>query len=68
MGAVTEQFSSGEASVRAFLAGADILLMPYDYPEAFEAVLAAVERGEITQERLDASVLRILRMKEAFVR
>ncbi|MBR2287373.1 MAG: glycoside hydrolase, partial [Clostridia bacterium] len=68
MGAVTEQFSSGEASVRAFLAGADILLMPYDYPEAFEAVLAAVERGEITQERLDASVLRILRMKEAFDR
>ena len=55
--------SPGEAAVRAILAGADIVLMPADYEEAFDAVLAAIERGEISMERLEQSLRRILRMK-----
>ena len=64
MGAITERYASGESAVLAFAAGADLLLMPQDYAEAFDAVLSAVERGEISQQRLDESVLRILRAKE----
>ena len=52
-----------ESSVRAVLAGADILLMPADVPAAISAVTAAVERGEIPAARIDASVRRILELK-----
>jgi beta-glucosidase-like glycosyl hydrolase len=37
--------------------------MPSDYEEAFDAVLAAAESGEIPTERLEQSLRRILRMK-----
>ncbi len=52
-----------ESSVRAVVAGTDILLMPADVPTAIAAVVAAVERGEIPRERIDASVRRILELK-----
>ena len=52
-----------ESAVRAILAGTDILLMPPDIPAAIAAVVAAVERGEITRARIDASVRRILALK-----
>ena len=63
MKAVTSLYGPGEAAVRAIEAGADIVLMPADYEEAFEAVLAAVESGEISEERLEQSLRHILRMK-----
>jgi len=52
-----------ESSVRAVLAGNDVLLMPADIPAAIAAVTAAVERGEIPAARIDASVRRILEAK-----
>ena len=52
-----------EAGVRAFLAGADLLLQPADPRSAIEAMLRAVERGEITPERLDRSVRKVLDAK-----
>ena len=64
MGAVAENYPAGEAAVLAFEAGADLLLMPWDYEAAFSAVLDAVNSGAISQERLDESVLRILQLKE----
>jgi len=64
MDAITQYWNSGEAAVKAFNAGVDILLMPWDYTEAFEAVLAAVESGEISETRLNESVMRILAMKQ----
>ena len=63
MRAIPDVYDSGEAAVKAILAGADIVLMPADYPEAFDAVLTAVESGEISAERLEESLRRILRMK-----
>ena len=66
MKAVTARFSPGEAAVLAFQAGNDVLLMPERLPEAFEAVLLAVESGHVSEERLDESVLRILRFKQRF--
>ena len=63
MNAVTDEYTSGEAAVRSILAGADIILMPYDYREAFDAVLDAVRSGVISEDRLNESVLRILEVK-----
>ena len=63
MGAVSGSYGPGEAAVLAIQAGADILLMPADYEKAFDAVLAAVEGGEISMERLNESVRRILQMR-----
>jgi beta-N-acetylhexosaminidase len=54
-----------EAAVRAFLAGADLLLQPADPRAAIDAMTAAVDRGEITEERLDRSVRRVLEAKRA---
>lgn len=53
----------GRVAVDAFNAGNDVLTMPADLDVSYRAMLAAVETGEISQERLDASVLKILRAK-----
>jgi beta-N-acetylhexosaminidase len=63
MGGITVRFAPGDAAVRAFLAGADALLMPPVPDAAYEALLAAVQSGQISQERLDSSVRRILQAK-----
>lgn len=63
MKAITDQYSSSEASLKAFQAGADILLMPENFEEAYESILKAVKNGTISKERLDASVRRILEVK-----
>ncbi|MFI6743404.1 glycoside hydrolase family 3 protein [Nonomuraea sp. NPDC050451] len=49
--------------VEAFQAGADLLMRPSNFPRAYDAVLRAVESGEILEDRLHESVLRILRVK-----
>jgi beta-N-acetylhexosaminidase len=63
MGGITVRFAPGEAAVRAFLAGADALLMPPVPDAAYEAVVAAVKSGRISEDRLDASVRRLLQAK-----
>ena len=63
MGAISQHYTSAEAAVKCIEAGADILLMPQSLPEAFEAVVAAVEDGTIPQARIDESVRRILTLK-----
>ncbi len=63
MGAIREKYSSSEACVKCIQAGVDILLMPYDYFEAFDGVLQAVEDGTIPESRIDESVYRILKFK-----
>ena len=64
MKAIRNHYSSSEAAVMAFDAGNDILLMPYDFFEAFEGVLNAVKSGRISEERLNESVMRILTLKQ----
>lgn len=63
MGAISANYSSGEAAVMAIEAGVDMLLMPADFHSAYEAVLGAVREGRISEERINESVLRIIRMK-----
>jgi beta-N-acetylhexosaminidase len=63
MGGITVRYAPGEAAIRAFLAGSDALLMPPVPDAAYQAVLAAVKSGRIPQDRLDASLRRILQAK-----
>ena len=63
MGAVTAQYSSAEAAVLALEAGCDMLLMPEDFDAAYDGVTAAVRSGRISEERIDESVRRILKLK-----
>ena len=64
MGAVKDNYTSAEAAVMAIDAGCDILLMPYDYREAFDGVIEAVKSGRLTEKRIDESVARIMKLKE----
>jgi len=57
------KWSPGRAAVDAFKAGNDVLTMPADLGASVRAMLTAVRTGEISQERLDASVLKILKAK-----
>ncbi len=63
MGGITVRYAPGDAAVRAVLAGADALLMPPVPDAAYESLLAAVQSGQISRDRLDASVRRILLAK-----
>lgn len=63
MGAISEAYSSSEAAVKAIRAGVDIILMPVDFKQAYEGVLGAVENGELTEERIDESLYRIIELK-----
>lgn len=63
MGAISQEYNSKEASVMALKAGVDLVLMPTDFEEAYQGVLSAIEEGELTEERIDESVRRVLRLK-----
>lgn len=63
MGAISSGFSQEEAAVRAIEAGCDIILCPGNYYKAYDAIMEAVKSGRITEERIDESLLRILRLK-----
>lgn len=64
MGAIANYYSSAEAAVSAVEAGADILLMPRSFEEAYNGIKNAVYDGRISEERIDESVMRILRVKK----
>ena len=66
MDAITAAYTPGEAAVLAIRAGCDVLLMPNSLPEAYAAVLDAVQNGTISKARLDKSVNKILYYKEVY--
>jgi beta-N-acetylhexosaminidase len=63
MGAIVAKYGAGEAAVRAFEAGSDLLLMPADPDSAIASMLVALQTGRLTPQRLDASVRRVLEIK-----
>lgn len=66
MGAITDYYTPAEAAVAALKAGCDIPLMPERLDEAYQGVLSAVQVGELTEERLDESLTRILTAKQEY--
>ena len=68
MAAVKDTYGIVEASIMAIEAGADIVLVSHTEKlqnDAFEALVAAVRSGRITEERIDESLARIQKAKEA---
>lgn len=67
MAGLTHLFASniGRAAVEAFKAGNDLLLIPADLGASYDAMIKAIQSGEISRERLDQSVLKILKIKGA---
>src|SRR2546421_1088275 len=63
MGAIVTEYGAGEAAVRAFEAGSDLILMPADPDSAIASMLAALQSGRVSTSRLDTSVRRVLEIK-----
>ncbi len=65
MAGLTHLFANdiGRAAVEAFKAGNDLLIIPADLGASYDSMVKAVRSGEISQARLDHSVLKILKIK-----
>jgi beta-N-acetylhexosaminidase len=63
MAGITNAFSPEDAALRAILAGVDQVLLPPEPARVAEFLVGAVREGKIPQERIDASVRRILEAK-----
>jgi beta-N-acetylhexosaminidase len=66
MAGVVAQFGAFEAAKRAVAAGNDILLMPSDIRGTIDAVISGIAEGRYSEERLNASVRRVLLLKAQF--
>ena len=63
MGAIANYYSAADAAVQSIEAGADMILMPSDFKAAYQGVLDAVQKGKISEERIDESLRRIIVLK-----
>ncbi len=63
MNAVAKKFPAGELDLRAFKAGNDIMLFSQDVPNGKALIKSALEKGEISENRLAESVKKILKSK-----
>lgn len=69
MGAISNYYDFGEAVVKTVEAGTDIVLVCHTYErqeEAYDALVEAVRKGKISEERIDESVFRILKLKKKY--
>lgn len=61
--AITRNYKHAEAAIMAIKAGADMIVAPADFKKAYAGVVAAVNEGEISEDRLNESLYRILMLK-----
>ncbi len=66
MKAISANYTSADAAVRAINAGADIILMPDNLQEAAQGINDALYDGRLTYARLNESLRRILTAKENY--
>ena len=64
MAGITAHYSREKIILGAINAGVDVLLCPGDVPGVMGIIRRAVEDGRLSEERIDESVTRILRMKQ----
>lgn len=67
MHAISKVYGVAEGAVRAIEAGADLILVSHTLSEqvaAIEAMLAAVKSGRISEAQIDASVHRVIALKQ----
>jgi beta-N-acetylhexosaminidase len=63
MEGIGKGYSAEQSSVLAVQAGAEILLKPSDATRAINALVAAVDRGEISRSRIDSAARHMLELK-----
>ena len=66
MKAIADGFGISEGAIMSIKAGSDIVLVSHSInkqKQAIEMVIEAVRKGEISEERINQSVLRILKLK-----
>lgn len=63
MQGIGQGYGVESSAILSVKAGSDILLMPTDTKRAIDAVVAAVERGELSRARIDSSARRVLEWK-----
>jgi len=66
MGAIVHNYNIGEVAVKSIKAGSDIILVCYDYPKqeaVIKAIQKAAESGDISMERIEQSVYKVLTLK-----
>ncbi len=63
MGAITNYYTSAQAAIAAIQAGNDLILMPENFEEAYQGVIEAVENGEISIDRIETSLRKIIKTK-----
>lgn len=69
MGAIVKNYNIGEVAVKSIKAGSDIVLVCHDYLKeeaVIKAIQQAVESGEISMDRLEQSVYRVLTLKTKY--
>jgi len=69
MGAIVKNYNIGEAAVKSVKAGADIVLVCHGYDNevgVINAVKNAISKGDISSQRIDESVYRILSLKQKY--
>ncbi|QCJ44577.1 beta-N-acetylhexosaminidase [Bacillus sp. S3] len=69
MGAITEHFDIGKASVESVKAGSDIILVGHDYNNVVKIISSlktAVQNGEISEQRVNESIKRIIQLKRNY--
>lgn len=63
MKAITNNYSSEDAVIKALKSGADIVLMPSNFSNAYNGLLNEVKNGKIKESFIDKKVKRILKTK-----
>jgi B-glycosidase len=63
MNAVAKKYPAGELDLREFKAGNDVLLFSQDVPTGKKLIKEAIQKGEISEKRLEESVKKILKTK-----
>ena len=69
MGAIVNNYDIGDAAVRSVNAGSDIILAAHGYDNALivlEGLKQAAKSGYISEERINKSVYRILKLKHKY--
>ncbi len=63
MGAIQNNYSVSKSTVMAVKAGVDIILMPSDFYVAYDSIIDAINNGDISEERINESVTKIIKLK-----
>lgn len=67
MKAISEAYTSDEAAIKVLEAGADMILRPIDFYDAYYGVINAVKTGRVTESRINQSLRRIFKTKLLYI-